>query len=64
MTALLKKHRFESDVSKVYEIAKLGHTVKPFFVIKAIDDDYCDSHSLFGLEDQEDLENLIKVFMD
>lgn len=60
----IEKHSFESDISKVYEIAKLGHTVKPFFVIKAIDDDYCDSHSLFGLEDQEDLENLIKVFMD
>lgn len=56
----IEKHGFESDISKVYEIAKLGHTVKPFFIIKAIDDDYCDSHSLFGLDDQEDLENLIK----
>lgn len=56
----IEKHGFESDISKVYEIAKLGHTVKPFFIIKAIDDDYCDSHSLFGLDDQEDLEKLIK----
>ena len=56
----IEKHGFESDISKVYEIAKLGHTVKPFFIIKAIDEDYCDSHSLFGLDDQDDLEELIK----
>ena len=49
----IEKHGFESDISKVYEIAKLGHTVKPFFIIKAIDEDYCDSHSLFGLDDQD-----------
>ena len=59
----IEKHGFETDISKVYEMVKLGYTVKPFFVIKAIDEDYCDSKSLFSLDGQEALEEFIEKYL-
>ena len=59
----MQKHGFETDISKVYEMVKLGYTVKPFFVIKAIDEDYCDSNSLFGSDGQEALEEFIEKYL-
>lgn len=59
----IEKHDFETDISKVYEMVKLGYTVKPFFVIKVIDEDYCDSNSLFSLDGQEALEEFIEKYL-
>ena len=59
----IKKHGFETDISKVYEMVKLGYTVKPFFIIKAIDEEYCDSNSLFSLDGQEALEEFIEKYL-
>lgn len=59
----IEKHGFETDISKVYEMVKLGYTVKPFFEIKAIDEDYCDSYSLFSLDGQEALEEFTEKYL-
>lgn len=50
----IEKHGFEKNVKEIYKIVKLGLTVKPFFVIKATDDEYVDSYSLLGADDGQD----------
>lgn len=59
----ISKHNFETNPSKVYELLKLGMTVKPFFVIKAVDDDCEDSDSLFGIDGQKSLEEFIYKYL-
>ena len=57
----MNKHRFEKNPKEVYKMVKLGLTVKPFFIIKATDDEYEDSYSLLGSDDgQETLEEFIR----
>lgn len=60
----IEKHGFEKNPKEIYKILKLGITVKPFFVIKATDDEYLDSYSLLGSDDgQESLEYFIDKFI-
>lgn len=47
----IERHSFVNDIEKVYSLFKLGLTVQPFFEIRAIDDEYCDSYSLLGADD-------------
>ena len=57
----MNKHGFEKNPKEVYKMVKLGLTVKPFFIIKATDDEYEDSYSLLGSDDgQEALEEFIR----
>ena len=58
----IKKHGFTRDPRKLYKMIVQGLTVRPFFEIKATDDDYGDSYSLLGCDDgQNSLEQLIKL---
>jgi hypothetical protein len=58
----IKKHGFTKDPRKLYKMIVQGLTVRPFFEIKATDDDYGDSYSLLGCDDgQNSLEQLIKL---
>ena len=58
----IKKHGFTRDPRKLYKMVVQGLTVRPFFEIKATDDDYGDSYSLLGCDDgQNSLEQLIKL---
>ena len=58
----IKKHGFTRDPRKLYKMIVQGLTVRPFFEIKATDDDYGDSYSLLGCGDgQNSLEQLIKL---
>ncbi len=58
----IKKHGFTRDPHKLYKMIVQGLTVRPFFEIKATDDDYGDSYSLLGCDDgQNSLEQLIKL---
>lgn len=60
----IEKHKFEKDISTAYKLLKLGLTVKPFFEIKATDDEYCDSYSLLGADDgQQALEKFIADYL-
>ena len=60
----IEQHKFEKDPKKIYELLKLGITTKPFFVIKAIDDEYVDSYSIIGHDDgQESLERFIRDYL-
>ena len=52
------KHGFTKDPKKLYEYVVKGITVEPFFQVVATDDEYVDSSSLLG-DDQEQLEALI-----
>ena len=52
------KHGFTKDPKKLYEYVVKGITVEPFFQVIATDDEYVDSSSLLG-DDQEQLEALI-----
>ena len=52
------KHGFNKDPKKLYEYVVKGITVEPFFQVIATDDEYVDSSSLLG-DDQEQLEALI-----
>ena len=56
--------KLEELVDYNYELLKLGITSKPFFVIKAIDDEYVDSYSIIGDDDgQESLEKFIREYL-
>lgn len=58
----IKKHGFTRDPRKLYKMIVQGLTVRPFFEIKATDDDYGDSYSLLGCDNgQNSLEQLIKL---
>lgn len=58
----IMKHGFTRDPRKLYKMIVQGLTVRPFFEIKATDDDYGDSYSLLGCDDgQNSLEQLIKL---
>ena len=58
----IKKHGFTRDPRKLYKMIVQGLTVRPFFEIKATDDDYGDSYSLLGCDNgQKSLEQLIKL---
>lgn len=64
MNKFIEQHKFEKDPKKIYELLKLGITTKPFFVIKAIDDEYVDSYSIIGHDDgQESLERFIRDYL-
>ena len=52
------KHGFTKDPKKLYEYVVKGITVEPFFQVIATEDEYVDSSSLLG-DDQEQLEALI-----
>ena len=52
------KHGFTKDPKKLYEYVVKGITVEPLFQVIATDDEYVDSSSLLG-DDQEQLEALI-----
>ena len=54
----ISKHGFTRDLKTIYEYIVKGLTVKPFFQVIATDDEYVDSSSLLG-DDQEQLEALI-----
>ncbi|MBO7453288.1 MAG: hypothetical protein J6U54_23395 [Clostridiales bacterium] len=58
----IEKHGFTKDPKELYKMIIAGLTVKPFFEIKATDDEYCDSYSILGSDDgQEELERLIEL---
>ena len=58
----IEKHGFTKDPHELYEMIIQGLTVRPFFEIKATNDDYVDSYSILGSDDgQESLEKLIKM---
>ena len=64
MDQFIKKHHFENDPKKIYKMVKRGLTVKPFFIIKATDDNYVDSYSLLGSDDgQKSLEYFIEHYL-
>ena len=58
----IEKHGFTTDPHELYEMIVRGVTVRPFFEIRATDDEYCDSYSILGSDDgQESLEELIEI---
>ena len=58
----IEKHGFTKGPHELYEMIIQGLTVRPFFEIKATNDDYVDSYSILGSDDgQESLEKLIKM---
>jgi len=60
----INRHGLKKDIKDVYDMIKLGLTVKPFLIIKATDVEYTDSYSLLGLDDnQETLEKFIKEYL-
>ncbi|MCR5458292.1 MAG: hypothetical protein K6F51_00180 [Acetatifactor sp.] len=59
---MIERHGFTRDPKKLYEMVTLGMTTKPFFMIKATDEDYVDSSSLLRSDDgQEVLEQLSQL---
>ena len=64
MSKFIEQNNFEKNPKKIYELLKIGITTKPFFVIKAIDDEYVDSYSIIGHDDgQESLEKFIREYL-
>lgn len=60
----IKKHKFQTNPKQIYEMLKLGITVKPFFILKSTDDRNIESYSLIGSDDgQESLERFINKHM-
>ena len=60
----INRHELKKDIKDVYDMIKLGLTVKPFLIIKSTDIEYTDSYSLLGLDDnQETLEKFIKEYL-
>lgn len=64
MNKFIEQHEFEKDPKEIYNFLKFGMTTKPFFLVKAIDDEYVDSYSILGHDDgQESLEKFIKEYL-
>lgn len=58
----IEEHGFTKEWSELYKKLINGLTVRPFFEVKATDDEYCDSSSLVGSDDgQEALLELINI---